>query len=291
MAHRFFFVGNRRFVLEDMLRRGLDISVIAVVAGSHLERDLRAGVIGNPAAVAIIDSRQALMSLIAATPFDVLVSNGCPYILPIAALPPGRYVNIHPSCLPDLRGVDPVIGSILFQRDAGATCHVIDAGIDTGPIIAQVRIPHSDDLDVTTLYQLSFLAERAAFAQSLARDFAVESAQAPAGGEIYYSRRAEDRIISFREPVDEILRKVRAFNNPSQGCAFEAASGHYRVFQAQRPANSFLVAHVKTFPERVVALSYERDIVFRIGDDVLRFQGVTSLSDGIPAIGERLGAE
>ncbi|WP_088005741.1 phosphoribosylglycinamide formyltransferase [Indiicoccus explosivorum] len=51
---------------------------------------------------------------------------------------PGRIVNIHPSLLPAFPGKD-AIGQTLAsgRREAGVTVHTVDAGMDTGPIIAQ----------------------------------------------------------------------------------------------------------------------------------------------------------
>lgn len=62
----------------------------------------------------------------------------------------GRMVNIHPSLLPHFPGKD-AIGQALAARvkKTGVTIHYIDAGMDTGPIIAQeeVEITESDTRD------------------------------------------------------------------------------------------------------------------------------------------------
>ena len=65
-----------------------------------------------------IESKKQLLELIKNTEFDVLVSNGCPYILPITKLRKKDeiFINLHPSLLPDLRGIHPVNGAILFDR-------------------------------------------------------------------------------------------------------------------------------------------------------------------------------
>ena len=59
---------------------------------------------------------------------------------------PGRVINIHPSLLPAFPGVNA-------QQQAydagvavtGATVHFVDAGMDTGPVIAQGVVPRRDD--------------------------------------------------------------------------------------------------------------------------------------------------
>ena len=66
----------------------------------------------------------------------------------------GRLVNIHPSLLPRHggRGMygDRVHEAVLAARDteSGATVHLVTAGIDEGPILAQARVPvlPGDDL-------------------------------------------------------------------------------------------------------------------------------------------------
>ncbi|WP_249871752.1 phosphoribosylglycinamide formyltransferase [Oceanobacillus saliphilus] len=50
----------------------------------------------------------------------------------------GKIVNIHPSLLPDFPGIDAIGQAFKANVDVtGVTVHFIDAGIDTGPIIAQ----------------------------------------------------------------------------------------------------------------------------------------------------------
>ena len=53
-----------------------------------------------------------------------------------AMFPKGCF-NLHPSLLPFGRGADPNAWAIIDREPAGATLHWIDAGIDTGDIVAQ----------------------------------------------------------------------------------------------------------------------------------------------------------
>ncbi|MDP3222202.1 MAG: formyltransferase family protein, partial [Rubrivivax sp.] len=236
----------------------------------------------------VVGSKAELLSVLAETAYDTLISNGCPYILPIAKMPVARYVNIHPSCLPDLRGVDPVIGAVLQARDSGATCHIMDSGIDTGPIIAQVRIPYTDDLDVTSLYQLSFVAEQRAFDLALKRDFVPLLTQTAGPNDIYFSRTAADQIITFEEPNDLLLRKIKAFNNRSQGCEFKINERLYRVYAASRMHNPFLLEYTAAYNEGLVVFSYENSIIFRKDGEVLRFMDIVSTDGGPVSVGDRL---
>jgi methionyl-tRNA formyltransferase len=288
MDGRFVFVGNRRFVLERMVAAGVNLSSVYVVAGTHLERDLQRGGVPGVTDYVLVHNKNELFSLLGQARFDVLVSNGCPYILPVADLPQASYVNIHPSCLPDLRGVDPVIGAILFKRDSGATCHVMDSGVDTGPIISRIRIPFNDDLDVTTLYQMSFVAEQQVFSQALALCFEPQYEQLNDPGAIYYCRKPLDQVISFREDNDFILQKIKAFNNRSQGCYFSIGGVSYRVFSAQRMRNPFILKLLEGFPDCVVGMSYENGIVFRKDGEALRFLEILPTNGKAISVGTNL---
>lgn len=64
----------------------------------------------------------------------------------------GRIVNIHPSLLPAFPGKD-AIGQALRAgvKVSGVTVHYVDAGMDTGPIIAQKAIEIAEDDTVETV--------------------------------------------------------------------------------------------------------------------------------------------
>jgi len=55
---------------------------------------------------------------------------------------PGRIINVHPALLPSFPGhtgaQDAIAGGV---RITGCTVHIVDAGVDTGPIIAQAAVP------------------------------------------------------------------------------------------------------------------------------------------------------
>jgi len=54
----------------------------------------------------------------------------------------GRVINLHPSLLPLYRGLDTYNRALQAgDRETGASIHFVTAGLDAGPVIAQVRIP------------------------------------------------------------------------------------------------------------------------------------------------------
>lgn len=65
---------------------------------------------------------------------------------------PGRIVNIHPSLLPSFPGTHPIEDALAAgAAETGVTVHFVDAGIDTGPVIAQERVAVEPDDTADTL--------------------------------------------------------------------------------------------------------------------------------------------
>lgn len=54
----------------------------------------------------------------------------------------GRIINIHPSLLPKYRGLEAWTQALKANEQiTGCTVHYVDAGVDTGEILAQKRVP------------------------------------------------------------------------------------------------------------------------------------------------------
>jgi phosphoribosylglycinamide formyltransferase-1 len=55
---------------------------------------------------------------------------------------PGRIINVHPSLLPAFPGTHAIADALAAGvKTTGVTVHYVDEGIDTGPVIAQERVP------------------------------------------------------------------------------------------------------------------------------------------------------
>ncbi len=73
---------------------------------------------------------------------------------------PHRVVNIHPALLPAFPGVHAQAQALAYgARVTGCTVHLVDAGMDTGPILAQAAVPILDADDEDTLRERLLLKE------------------------------------------------------------------------------------------------------------------------------------
>ncbi|RKQ63216.1 phosphoribosylglycinamide formyltransferase-1 [Thermovibrio guaymasensis] len=65
---------------------------------------------------------------------------------------PNRILNIHPSLLPSFPGLKPHWQAITYGvKISGATVHIVDKGVDTGPIVIQCVVPVSPEDTPETL--------------------------------------------------------------------------------------------------------------------------------------------
>ncbi|WP_110182834.1 phosphoribosylglycinamide formyltransferase [Nocardioides solisilvae] len=83
---------------------------------------------------------------------------------------PGRVVNTHPALSPSFPGTrGPADALEHGVKVTGATLFVVDGGVDTGPIVAQVAVPVADDDDVDSLHERIKAAERAMLVDAVGR--------------------------------------------------------------------------------------------------------------------------
>lgn len=86
----------------------------------------------------------AMASYLEAHGVEIVVCAGYMHVLTPAFLArfPGRILNVHPSLLPAFPGVDAVDDALAAGvPETGVTVHVVDEGVDTGPVVAQERVP------------------------------------------------------------------------------------------------------------------------------------------------------
>jgi phosphoribosylglycinamide formyltransferase 1 len=97
----------------------------------------------------------------------------------------GRMLNIHPSLLPNLRGLRTHERALAEGRaEHGCTVHFVTAELDAGPIIAQGRVPVLPGDDAETLAARVLKEEHRIYPAALeavARSLVAAAPEAPSG--------------------------------------------------------------------------------------------------------------
>jgi len=153
---------NLQAIIDAITHDALPVEIRAVIsnrpAAEGLERARRAGIAtqtlehGAYADRAQFDA--ALTALIDAHAPSLVVLAGFMRILTRAFVEhyAGRLINIHPSLLPDLPGIDTHRRAIeAGLTEHGVSVHFVTPEVDGGPVIAQARVPVRRDDNTATL--------------------------------------------------------------------------------------------------------------------------------------------
>ena len=162
---------NLQAILDACDDPSFGCEVVAVGADrpaiAGLDRAERRGVPTFVVAVADHPDRAswdaALADAIGAHDPDLVVSAGFMKILGPAVLERfgGRVINTHPALLPSFPGAHGVRDAMAHGvKVTGCTCHYVDAGVDTGPIIAQRAVAVEDDDTEGSLHKRIKVVER-----------------------------------------------------------------------------------------------------------------------------------
>ena len=114
---------------------------------------------------------RALAAELAAFEPDLVVSVGFMKLVGPAVLGAfgGRLINTHPALLPAFPGAHAVRDALAAGvRVTGATVHVVDAGIDTGPVLAQRQVDVLRGDDEARLHERIKTVERELLVQTVA---------------------------------------------------------------------------------------------------------------------------
>jgi phosphoribosylglycinamide formyltransferase-1 len=171
---------NLQALLDACADPDYGASVVAVGADrSDIEGLRRAEKAGVPTFVCRVgdhptraDWDAELTAAVAAHTPDLVVSAGFMKILGAAFLASfgNRCLNTHPALLPAFPGAHGVRDALAYGvRVTGCTVHLVDAGVDTGPIVAQAAVAVRDDDDEDSLHERIKTVERALLVEVVGR--------------------------------------------------------------------------------------------------------------------------
>lgn len=152
---------NLRAILRAIDEKRCDAEVVAVIAdrdaaglAQATERRISNAIVRPKMYADRAEWDAALAAKVASFSPELVVCAGFMRIVGprmIAAFP-HRIVNVHPALLPSFPGTDGAAQAVAKgARIAGCTVHIVDAGVDTGPILAQAAVPVLPDDDAHTL--------------------------------------------------------------------------------------------------------------------------------------------
>jgi methionyl-tRNA formyltransferase len=168
---------------------------------------------------------------------DVIVVAAFGKLLPqqVLDIPPFGCLNVHPSLLPRHRGASPIPAAILAgDEESGISIMLMDAGLDTGPVLAQRAIPiEAQDTTETLSAKLARLGAEfleQTLPQWLSKSLLPQSQDERSA--TYTSPISKDAgEIDWRLSATELSRQVRAFY-PWPGCYTRRRGKLLRVLEA-----------------------------------------------------------
>jgi len=175
---------------------------------------------------------------------DLLVLADYGQIVPAAALDLPRHgaLNLHPSLLPRHRGATPIPAAIMAgDSETGVSLMLMDAGLDSGPLIAQRRVPltgreTAPDLERDLAGVAAELLD-ASLGPWLGGEL-VPRAQPEEGVTLTRPLRREDGRLDPTKSAAELERQVRAYQ-PWPGSFVETEVGRLIVWQASIGRESY----------------------------------------------------
>ncbi len=148
---------NFQAIAEQIKKRNINAQIKIVISDKEnapvLKKSEKMGIESVFINPKLFNSREAhereILDILFNNKTDLIVAAGYMRLLTPVLIEPfkNRIINIHPSLLPAFPGKDAQSQAIAKGvKIAGCTCHFIDEGVDTGPIIMQAAIKvHQND--------------------------------------------------------------------------------------------------------------------------------------------------
>ncbi|HYY56362.1 MAG TPA: methionyl-tRNA formyltransferase [Pyrinomonadaceae bacterium] len=165
---------------------------------------------------------------------------------PVLVVPRLGCVNLHGGLLPEYRGGHVMQWAIINgEKETGMTLHYIDAGVDTGPVIAEERFAIEWEDDAASVRRkLKDVGMRliARWWPAIAAGTAPRIPQDEARARYYPLRTAEDGLVHWSNANTSIYNLVRALARPWPG-AFTFSRGRKVVLRRVVPVEASTAEH------------------------------------------------
>lgn len=272
-------------LIRAMVERGVDLSGVIALSGKGDMTDI-AGY-SDPAAVIaplslpiyyVDDYRlrtESDRALLGSLDIDVLIVVGWQRLVPkwLIQSCSTAVLGLHGSAggITGGRGRSPqnwalICGSPHFE----IALFKIDAGVDSGSVLASRRFDYTDHDDIVSSYQKSLLLGADMIATA-ARDWPNELVRAVAqdeGSANYLPQRvANDGVIDWSLPAYQVRRNVAALTRPYPGAFSALGAGIIKIWNA-RPIGDIPLDETAA-PGKIVHIAEKRGFIIRVGDSYM----------------------
>ena len=249
MSTRIVFMGSPDFALPSLRALAAQYQIVGVVTqpdrASGRGRELKAPPVKTLAlelGLPIIQPEklrqpEATEQLRAWNPDLIVVAAFGQVLKPdVLNLPRFGCINVHASLLPRWRGAAPINAAILAgDEETGVTIMKMDAGLDTGPMLARRSIRITPDLTAGAAFEALSALGADLLLETLPDYLAgkLTPTPQPETGVTYAPMlQKEDGRLDFTRPAEELVRRVRAMN-PWPGAWFEWDGSPLKVRRAK----------------------------------------------------------
>lgn len=284
------YIGNRPLILSSLLKQQ-EIEIVHAFFESESLINIEEYA-GAKTIISKSNGKQSVLDFLKYGDYDLCISAGCPFILPISSLPSEKiFINTHPSVLPYGKGCHPVNECIISDRAlAGVTVHYLTDEVDAGDIIDQVSFDLTDDVDADLLYSFIFDLENEVFKKSIERLINVGFSycgKPQVGAGSYYSRKDSDLVADVTS-IDTVtfLKKVRAFSSISLGVQIRLDGMDITVHRASLINNAFISERFSDAPVGSLLISNEIFLLVRLINGIVRIDKwrVSALPSGVKQV-------
>lgn len=275
------FIGNRPKVYEALLAHpSIELIKVFAIDQPHIPLD---GIGDRVESIHAKGEKKKVVDFLKQSDYQLCVSAGCSYILPMSELPKDRiFINCHPSALPLGRGIHPLNECFLSSHQTiGVSIHHLIDELDAGNVIEQISFSVTDDLDVSLLYGFIFDLEAELLVQGIDKLLANSMVYpgAPQNGEGTYFSRSDELVSVFASQVtcETFLKNVRAYSSRNLGLILHLEKSKYRVFSAREIINPFVINRFSGVGTGTVCIKTSEVVVVKLADGLVRLDSWLAL--------------
>ena len=278
---RVVFIGNRVNVLKNIVEATDDFVLTKIFAlkDSFVHKYLETQNLEYELFGIDNESKTHIFNFLLEENYDLLISNGCPFILPIEKIKKNKpsiiALNIHPTYLPYLSGKTPLNGVFMLDYNfIGATVHYISEGIDNGDIRYQKKIKITKDIDQGLIYMISFDLEGEIFRRALhkltSNNFNYVGHKQIGKGS-YFNRDTEIFKIDFdSDTTDTIVKKVNSVGMINLGVKINIDNQIYTLHNAEPIINHYILNKYRDSKTGILLYKYSDKLLIKTKDGIIK---------------------